>query len=96
MKRESVRHIGQKRDLTGAFDRLGQLTLMHCAGSGGSAGQNLGTLGKVTAQFRGVLVIDMLRFIHAKSTDFPALAAAGFVERHEDNLLVIRWTGTSR
>ena len=39
---ELLGHEGQQRDLTGALDGLGQLTLVHGAGAGGAAGQDLG------------------------------------------------------
>ena len=43
-----VGDVGQQGDLTGALDGLGQLTLMHGAGAGGPAGQDLGALGNKT------------------------------------------------
>jgi hypothetical protein len=47
----SVCHIRQQGDLAGALDCFGQLALMHCAGTRRSAGQNFGTLRKITPQF---------------------------------------------
>ena len=54
---------GQQSDLTGPLDGLGQLALMHGAGAGGSAGQNLGPLGNEAAQLGGILVVDATRQI---------------------------------
>ena len=67
---------GEQSDLTGALDGLGQLTLMHGAGAGGSAGQNLGALRKETAQLGGVLIIDVLDLIDTESTNLTAFTAA--------------------
>ena len=38
---ELIQHVRQESDLAGALDRLGQLALMHGAGTGGAAGQDL-------------------------------------------------------
>ena len=45
-----VSDVGQQSDLTGALDSGGQVTLMGCAGTGGTAGQDLAALGQVTAE----------------------------------------------
>jgi len=47
---------GQQRDLTGALDGLGQLTLMHGAGAGGAAGQDLAPLRQEPAQLGRVRI----------------------------------------
>ena len=47
---------GQQHDLTGALDGLGQLALMHGAGAGGSAGQDLAPLRQVPAQLGRVRI----------------------------------------
>ena len=66
---------GQQSDLTGTLNGLGQLTLMHSAGTGGTAGQDLGALADEAAQLGGVLVIDVLALVHAELADLAALAA---------------------
>ena len=48
------------------------------AGAGHAAGQDLAALAGELLQLRGVLVIDVLDLIYAKSTNLPArLAATG-------------------
>ena len=54
---------GEQSDLTGALDGLGQLTLVHGAGAGGPAGQDLGPLGNEAAQLGGVLIVDILDLV---------------------------------
>lgn len=65
---------GQQSDLTGALDRLGQLTLMHGTGAGGPAGQDLGALGNEAAQLGGILVVDIFALVNAELADLAALA----------------------
>ena len=66
-----------------------KVTLVSCAGTGGTAGQDLAALGQVTAELAGVLVIDSGHLINAESTNLLALAGTHtlFV-RHEISLLV--------
>ena len=66
---------GQQSDLTSPLDGLGQLTLMHGAGAGGAAGQDLGALGHETTQLGGVLVINGLALVRAELADLAALTA---------------------
>ena len=66
---------GQQSDLTGTLDGLGQLTLMHSTGTGGTAGQDLGALADEAAQLGGILIIDMLALIHAELANLTALTA---------------------
>ena len=85
----SVSHIGQQGDLTGALDGDGQLTLMHGTGAGGTTGQDLAALGNVTAQFCGILIIDLLNLVHAEGTNLSALTAARTsIISHNRNLLI--------
>ena len=58
---------------------LSQLTLMHGAGAGGTAGQDLGTLRNETTQLGGVLIIDALALLIAELAHLTALAAHGFL-----------------
>ena len=88
-----VGHVGQQSNLAGALDGLRQLALMHGAGAGGSAGQNLGALGYKAAQLGGILVVDGLALLSAELADLAALAAgrargSGFpIKSHEGFLL---------
>ena len=70
----SVGDVGQQGDLTGPLDSQGQLALMHGAGAGGPAGQDLGTLRQETAQLGRVLVINALALFSAELADLAALA----------------------
>ena len=65
---------GQQSDLTGALDGLGQLALMHGAGTGGAARQDLGALGDEAAQLGGVLIVDILALVNAELAHLFALA----------------------
>ena len=71
---ELFSNVGQQSDLTCALDSGGQVTLVSCTGTGGTAGQNLATLGQVTAELSSVLVIDAGHLVHAESTNLLALA----------------------
>jgi len=87
---ELVGDVRQKSDLTCSLDGLGQLALMHSAGTGGSAGQNLATLGKIAAELCGILVIDRLSLIYAECANLSALAIAAshvLLVGHCSNLL---------
>ena len=70
-----VSHVGQQSDLTGALDGGGQSALVSGTGTGGTAGQDLATLGQVTAQLSSVLVVNSGHLIHryqARTSDRPA------------------------
>ena len=86
--RQLVSNVGQQSDLTGTLDSGGQVTLVSCAGTGGTAGQDLSTLGQVTTELCSVLVIDSGHLGNSESTDLLALAGTHtlFVS-HEDYLL---------
>ena len=75
----SVGDVRQESDLTGSLDSLGELTLMHCAGAGSAAGQDLAALGHEAAERSGILVIDSGSLIYAKLANFSALAVFGIV-----------------
>ena len=68
------------------LDRNRQVALMARAGAGDPAGQDLGALGDVAAEFRDILVIDVLHFIDAESAYFlaalAAAASASFISLH--------------
>ena len=46
---------------------------MGSTGTGGTAGQDLATLGQVTAQLAGVLVVDSGHLVNAEGTNLLAL-----------------------
>ena len=76
---KSVGHIGQESDLTGSLDSLGELALMHCAGTGSTTGKDLAALGNVAAKLCSILIVDAGGLIYAKLADFSALAVFGIV-----------------
>ena len=59
-------HVGQQRDLTSTLDGGGQVTLVSGTGTGGTAGQDLATLGQVTAQLGSILLIDSSHLVNAE------------------------------
>ena len=65
--------------MTGSLDSLGELALMHCAGTGGTTGKDLAALGHEAAELSGILVIDSGSLIYAKLANFSALAVFGIV-----------------
>ena len=65
---------GQERDLTCSLDGLCQLTLMHGAGTGGSAGQDLAALGHIAAKLCSILIINVLALVNTELAHFSALA----------------------
>ncbi len=85
----SVGDVRQESDLTGSLYSLGELTLMHCAGAGGAAGQDLAALGHIAAELSGILIVDAGGLVYAKLADFSALAGLGIVliESHSCILL---------
>ena len=68
-----VGHVRQESDLTSSLDGLSELTLMHCAGTGGSAGQNLAALRHEAAKLCSVLIIDGLALVSAELANLAAL-----------------------
>jgi len=62
--------------MTCTLDCDGQLTLMLCTNTGHSARQDLGTIGKITAQLCGILIIDLANFIYAERAYFFALTSS--------------------
>ena len=99
--RAVVGDVGQQSDLTGPLDGLSQLTLMHGAGAGGPAGQDLGALGNKPTQLGSILIIDELALVRAELADLTALAAhgtsgSGFtIESHDWFLLYQNQNGSS-
>ncbi len=81
-----IGHIGQKCDLTGALNGLGELTLMHSTGTGCTAGKNLAALGKETAKFRSVLIINVCSLVNTELAYFSAatIFRIVFVKSHDD------------
>ena len=66
-------HVGQQSDLTSALDSGGQVTLVSCAGAGGTAGQDLATLGQVTAELCSIVVIDSGHLVGTEGSYLLAL-----------------------
>jgi len=56
----SVGHIREQGYLSCSLYSFGQLALMHSAGAGGPAGQNLAALGEEAAKLACILIVDML------------------------------------
>ena len=66
-------YVGQQSDLTSALDSGGQVTLVSSAGTGGTAGQDLATLGQVTAELCSILVVDSGHLVSTESTNLSTL-----------------------
>jgi len=66
--------IGEKRDLAGSLDGLGEFALMLSAGAGGAAREDFAALGKEAAKLHGIFIINELAFVHAELANFFALA----------------------
>ena len=82
---KSVGHIGEKRNLSGTLDSLGELTLMHGAGAGSAAGKNLAALGKETAKLRSILIINERGLVSTELANLSAPAGLRigiFIESH--------------
>ena len=58
--------------MTGTLDGLGQLTLMHGAGTGHSAGQDLASVRNILAQLGSILIIDVLDLVGTELADLSA------------------------
>lgn len=64
--------------MAGTLDGHGQLTLMAGTSAGHSAGDDLGSLGKVSPQAGDILIIDGLDLIYAEGANLSAgLSVAG-------------------
>ena len=68
-----VNHVGQEGHLTGSLDGLSELTLMHGAGAGCTAGQDLAALGHVAAELSSIFVVDKSALIGTELANFSAL-----------------------
>src|SRR5271154_4382423 len=60
-RRSLADHIRQEAQKSGAFDRLGEITLLACAHRGDSRWHDLAPFGDVTRQQTHVLVVDLWR-----------------------------------
>ena len=65
----SVGHVGKQRHKPGALDRGRQISLMLRASAGDAAGKDLRALGDILPKTSGVLVVDILRLLHAEHAD---------------------------
>src|SRR4051812_7880074 len=70
--RSSIRHVRDERDLTGALDRRLQLALVHRAGPGDPARQDLAALGHERTNQLRVLVVDVVDLVRAELADLAA------------------------
>src|SRR5258706_13007372 len=68
----SIRHIGNQRELARALDRRLQFALVHGAGAGDAARQDLAALGHERSQQLDVLVVDIVDLVRAELADLPA------------------------
>ena len=78
--------------MTSAFDSGGQLTLMACAGSGNSSGNDFASFGEESSKTGNVFVIDFSDFIYAEcANSFTASAVTihGSFRSFHDNILLI-------
>ena len=77
-KKQSVADVRQQRQLTGALNRDGELSLMSGAGAGDSAGQNLSSFRDEATELLSIFVIDELRLLDTESANlFAALSVHG-------------------
>ena len=74
-----IGYVRQKSDLTGSLYCLGKLALMHCAGTGSAAGQNLAALGDIAAELCNIFIVDVGSLIYAKLANFSTFAVLGIV-----------------
>src|SRR5688572_16578258 len=68
----SVRHVRNERDLTRALDGGLQLALVHRAGSGDAARQDLAALRNERTDQLHVLVVDVVDLVRAELADLAA------------------------
>lgn len=71
----SVANVRKKSNCTSALNSNSYLTLMLCAGSLNSAGQDLGTLAEAMLKSCNILIVDMLDLICTEHTYLSALVA---------------------
>lgn len=64
--------VGQESKMTGALDSGGQFSLMLRANACYTAGKDFSSFGYVTAELGGILIVDVLGFVYAESTDLLA------------------------
>ena len=80
--------------MTSTLDGHGQLTLMHGASAGHTAGQDLAALGSVLPQLGGILEVDVSDFIHSELANLPtttivAGGTLGSVFSFHDRILLL-------
>jgi hypothetical protein len=72
-----VGNVGKESKMTSAFDSGGQLTLMACAGSGYSSGNDFASFREESSETGNIFVIDFSDFINAESANsFAASSVA--------------------
>ena len=67
-----VADVGHQSHVAGTLDGNRQLTLMESAGTGHTAGNDLGALAHVLAQAGQILVIDVLDAVNAEGANLLA------------------------
>jgi hypothetical protein len=76
--KESVAAEGKQCKMTRTLDSDGQLTLMMCASTGYSAGENLRSLRNKAAKLGNIFIIDCVDLINTKTANlFTGLTSAG-------------------
>ena len=73
-KSELVADEGEKSDMTGSLDSLGQLSLMLCASACDSAGQNFSSLGSKFSESCNILIIDVFYLFSTENANFFLLS----------------------
>lgn len=74
-----VGHVRQEGDLTRSLDGLGELALVHRAGTGRAARQDLAALGQEAAKLRGVFVVDISALVNTELANFSAFAVLALI-----------------
>ena len=68
-----VNNVRQEGHLTGTLNGLSELTLVHGAGAGCTAGQDLAALGHVAAELSSIFVVDKSALIGTELANLSAL-----------------------
>ena len=82
--------VGQKSDVSCAFDGGGELTLMISAGTGDTTGKDLRAVRSELPETGGVLVIDLFDFVDAERANLAASTAAVSIVCHDGVYLLVK------
>jgi len=69
-----VNDVGHESDLACSLDCFSELALVHCAGAGCTARQDLATLRSVVAELCSIFVVDKSALINTELANLSALA----------------------